>query len=241
MRFWIRLISIVAVVAVIFGYNTVLAVREKDDQIAKLTAEVESAKIAIGDDGSASGSYGDGTFSGEAQGFGGIVAVDVTVEGGKITQITITSAEKEDGAYLTMAEEIIPAIIEAQSADVDTISGATFSSTGIRDAVAQALEQSAASAPAGGSGSYNDGTYSGEAQGFGGTVAVDVTVEGGQITQVTITSAEKEDGAYLTMAEDIIPAIIEAQSADVDTISGATFSSTGIKNAVAQALEKAAE
>ena len=41
------------------------------------------------------------------------------------------------------------------------------------------------------------------------------------------------------MAEEIIPAIIEAQSADVDTISGATFSSTGIKDAVAQALEKA--
>ena len=56
---------------------------------------------------------------------------------------------------------------------------------------------------------------------------------------MTITSAENEDGAYLTMAEEIIPAIIEAQSADVDTISGATFSSTGIKDAVAQALEKA--
>ena len=41
------------------------------------------------------------------------------------------------------------------------------------------------------------------------------------------------------MAKDIIPAIIEAQSAEVDTISGATFSSTGIKNASQEALEKA--
>ena len=41
------------------------------------------------------------------------------------------------------------------------------------------------------------------------------------------------------MAEDIIPTILEAQSAEVDTISGATFSSTGIKEAVAQALEEA--
>ena len=40
------------------------------------------------------------------------------------------------------------------------------------------------------------------------------------------------------MAKDIIPEIIDAQSADVDTISGATFSSTGIKNATAQAREK---
>jgi uncharacterized protein with FMN-binding domain len=43
------------------------------------------------------------------------------------------------------------------------------------------------------------------------------------------------------MAQDIIPTIIEHQSADVDTISGATFSSTGIKNAVQEALHKATE
>ena len=61
------------------------------------------------------------------------------------------------------------------------------------------------------------------------------------LLQEIIVSAEKEDGAYLSMAEDIIPTIIDAQSADVDTISGATFSSTGIKNAVAQALEEAAK
>ena len=58
---------------------------------------------------------------------------------------------------------------------------------------------------------------------------------------VEVTSAEKEDSAYLAMAEDIIPNIIEAQSAEVDTISGATFSSTGIKNAAEQALEQAVE
>ena len=65
------------------------------------------------------------------------------------------------------------------------------------------------------------------------------TVKDGKIEAVEVTSAEKEDGAYLAMAEDIIPKIIEAQSAEVDTISGATFSSTGIKNAAEQALEQA--
>ena len=65
------------------------------------------------------------------------------------------------------------------------------------------------------------------------------TVKDGKIEAVEVTSAEKEDGAYLAMAEDIIPKIIEAQSAEVDTISGATFSSTGIKNASEQALEQA--
>ena len=70
-----------------------------------------------------------------------MITVLVTVENGTISEIEITSADGEDTAYLSMAEDIIPKIIEAQSADVDTVSGATFSSTGIRDAVSEALKQ----------------------------------------------------------------------------------------------------
>ena len=68
---------------------------------------------------------------------------------------------------------------------------------------------------------------------------MDVIIEQGKITAIEIISAENEDGAYLSMAKDIIPKILSAQSADVDTISGATFSSTGIKNASQEALDKA--
>ena len=53
-------------------------------------------------------------------------------------------------------------------------------------------------------------------------ITVLVTVENGTISEIEITSADGEDKAYLSMAEDIIPKIIEAQSADVDTVSGAT-------------------
>lgn len=70
-----------------------------------------------------------------------MITVLVTVENGTISEIEITSADGEDKAYLSMAEDIIPKIIEAQSADVDTVSGATFSSTGIKDAVSEALKQ----------------------------------------------------------------------------------------------------
>ena len=88
-------------------------------------------------------------------------------------------------------------------------------------------------------GGWKDGTYEGEGQGFGGKVVVEVTIESGEITCIEVKEAEKEDSAYLEMAKDIIEDIIDAQSADVDTISGATFSSTGIREAVTQALEKA--
>ena len=147
--FWVRAVNLALIAALIIGYNTVLTLRDKDDQIAKLTAELESANLykqavlQSQDDAAAGGAYTDGTWEGTAQGFGGDIQVEVTVEGGSITDISIVSAEKEDGAYLSMAEDIIPKIIDAQSADVDTISGATFSSTGIKNAVTQALEEAA--------------------------------------------------------------------------------------------------
>ena len=139
--FCIRILNLAVIAAVLLGYNTTLEKREKEDEIARLHAELASARLAKGNEQSGdeenSQSYQDGVYAGEAEGFGGPISLEVTVEEGKITAIEILSAEKEDGAYFAMAQDVIPDIIEKQSADVDTISGATFSSTGIRDAARQ--------------------------------------------------------------------------------------------------------
>lgn len=86
---------------------------------------------------------------------------------------------------------------------------------------------------------YKDGTYTGSAQGFGGAITVQVTLSNDEITDIQVTSAPGEDSAYLSQGEGVISSIISAQSTDVDTVSGATFSSTGIINAVVDALGKA--
>ena len=86
---------------------------------------------------------------------------------------------------------------------------------------------------------YKDGTYTGSAQGFGGAITVEVTLASDEITGIQVTGAPGEDSAYLSQAEGVISSIISAQSTDVDTVSGATFSSTGIINAVVDALGKA--
>ena len=86
---------------------------------------------------------------------------------------------------------------------------------------------------------YKYGTYTGSAQGFGGTITVQVTLASDEITDIQVTSAPGEDSAYLSPGEGVISSIISAQSTDVDTVSGATFSSTGIINAVVDALGKA--
>lgn len=86
---------------------------------------------------------------------------------------------------------------------------------------------------------YKDGAYTGSAQGFGGAITVQVTLANDEITDIQVTSAPGEDSAYLSQGEGVISSIISAQSTDVDTVSGATFSSTGIINAVVVALGKA--
>lgn len=133
-EFWIRLASLFIVVSSLWGYNMTIDKREQENKntqrIASQTENTDSE-----------GAYKDGTYTGSAEGFGGNVDVEVTIEAGKISSVDITAAEKEDGAYLAMAEDIIPSIISAQSADVDTISGATFSSTAIKNATKQALDK----------------------------------------------------------------------------------------------------
>ena len=86
---------------------------------------------------------------------------------------------------------------------------------------------------------YKNGTYTGDGQGFGGNIQVQVTLEDDTITDIQVVSAPGEDSAYLSQGQGVISTILAAQSTDVDTISGATFSSTGIINAVNDALGKA--
>ena len=141
----VRFLNVAVIAAVLIGYNTVLDKRDKEDQIARLSAELETTQLQKENlqAAAAASNTADTAASeaAEADGFGGTIAVEVTVEGGQITDLAITSADGEDSAYLSNAEAIIPKIIEAQSADVDTISGATFSSTGIRNAAQEAIEK----------------------------------------------------------------------------------------------------
>lgn len=144
--FWIKTVSILLIAGVLLGYNTKLEMRDKENEIAKLQAEVESLQLVVDaqeeiKEAEETGAYKDGIYTGTASGFGGEISVEVTVEEHKITNVEVTAAAGEDGSFLSMAKNVIPKIIEEQSADVDTISGATFSSTGIRDAVREALEK----------------------------------------------------------------------------------------------------
>ena len=90
-------------------------------------------------------------------------------------------------------------------------------------------------------GILKNGIFSGSARGYGGTISVKVTVYGGKIKGITIVSHSGETPAFFDKAKAVVAKILEAQSVDVDTVSGATYSSNGILNAVADALSKAGD
>ncbi len=154
-NFLARLISLAVILVALAVYqNTATGwaalQAENDAAIAEVeayNAEIQAQQAAL--DAAANGeeaaevasTWIDGSYTGSGVGFGGTITVTVTIEGDAITNISIDSAANEDNSYLATAMAIVDNILKAQSADVDTISGATFSSTGIREAVTAALEQ----------------------------------------------------------------------------------------------------
>lgn len=198
----------------------------------------------------------DGVYKGTGTGFAGKITVSVEIKDHKIVSIEIVQVEADDASFIAQAKGVIDRILAAQSLDVDTVSGATYSSRGIIRAVRNALTgeaddgQTAGSSAGTGLGSttlaafkdpesYKDGVYEGSATGFAGTIKVKVTITGGKIVKIEIT--ETVDGTeYIQNASAVLARIIEAQGTNVDTVSGATYSSVGIINAVRNALAKAA-
>ncbi|NLM38823.1 MAG: FMN-binding protein [Firmicutes bacterium] len=169
--------------------------------------------------------WNDGVYVGKANGHNGPITLQVTVEGGKITAIEVL--EHKETPFLGDAGfTVIDAIIEAQSTDVDVITGASVTSRAVLAAVKDAL------------GGLTDGTYTGEGRGFKSTISVEVVIEGGKIAAINVLSQD-ETPVLSDAAFNTIPgAIIEAQSTDVDVVTGATGTSKGIIEAVNNALSK---
>ncbi len=86
-------------------------------------------------------------------------------------------------------------------------------------------------------GNYTDGVYEVEGVGRNGPMALTVTVEGGNITSITVNSHSETDVIFEAVERDFIPAIIAAQSTDVDSVAGATMSCDGLKNAIDSVLK----
>ena len=289
-------------------------------QIGHITVQ-SPLSLTAGTTALSQGQYIDGTYEGSAQGYRGTVTVQVVVSGGVISSITVESCRDDSEFFERARSSVISEILSSQSTDVQTVSGATYSSRGIMQAVANALGVTPSQADStqtlpdseegghgrpDGFGSQNgqngmggkhghrpgrnsdnsdnsqnsedgangsrqrqrpsdpqspstkddaqdskqdskqdspldftnlkSGTYSGSGQGRNGAIEVTVKVKSGKVTSITVDSS-REDAAYFNRAKDtVIGEIIRDQSLGVQTVSGATMSSNGILEAVANAL-----
>lgn len=113
-------------------------------KVKEVTANVKADEVAetVDSEEATAKEYKDGTWIGEGNGFNGIVKVEVTIQEGKIQSINVLE-NVDDYEYFSVAEEgIIQEVLEQQTSEVDAVSGATFSSKGIKEAVSNALEMS---------------------------------------------------------------------------------------------------
>ena len=197
----------------------------------------------------------DGVYTGSGTGFNGPIEVEVTVEGGEITNVAVLSHSESEGISDPAIEGIPADIVANNSTEVEVVSGATFTSDGIKAAVNDALngepgEGSVAVDPAGdeedeedaaeeieaSDAQYPDGTYEATVDGHNGPLTVVVTVEGNVITAVEVTEHEETEGLADPALEDVTAAIVARNATDVDVVSGATVTSEAIISAVEKAL-----
>ena len=208
----------------------------------------------------------DGTYYGSGTGFNGEVQVEVVIADGKISNISVVS-HNDDSSFMSQAQGLIPNIISSQSTNVDAVSGATYSSRGIINAVRAALKQAAVNGSSNdaddsnddnnnndnnnsnnnstiveGKVPYEEGIYYGTGEGYAGDIQLAVVIQDKTIKAILVTECE-DDAAFFNRAKSIINEVLKNQSTDlsgIDTVSGATYSSNGIVEALREAF-KAAE
>ena len=210
----------------------------------------DSVKKTAGNN--AEGNFQNGIYTGTGEGYRGKVTVTVKVADGKITELVLDDYA-DDKSYMERAKNrIFQEMISRQNTDVDAVSGATYSSNGLIEAVNKALgndegegkkpeqeesEDKQSFIEAGRFQNLTDGIYTGSADAFRGDVEVQVTVEKQKVTDISILSYCDTEEYFFRAAPAVIEQMKAEQSLNVDAVSGATYSSNGVIHAVANALE----
>ena len=164
----------------------------------------------------------------------GPIVVEVTVEGDTITDVKVLEHSETVGVGAVAVDWMPGRIVEANSTDVDGVTGATITSDAIKAAVVSAIEAAKNGAPTG------PVTAQVTVDGKNGPITVEVTVEGDTITDVKVLEHSETVGVGAVAVDWMPGRIVEANSTDVDGVSGATITSDAIKAAVAEALAEAA-
>ncbi|MFI2350055.1 FMN-binding protein [Streptomyces sp. NPDC019443] len=272
-----------------------LALKQPGNTVAEASSQAGSQVPPAGSASAGNGAVAAGgqTVLGDVAGTQyGDVQVQLTLSGGRITGAQAVKAPSADANSREIAADAIPklnqAALTAQSAQIDAVSGASYTSEGYIKSLQSALDKAGA-AGAVGSGAGNSGTdgsgaqagaqpgagtqpggdsSSGAASGSGagsgsgsggapaaktvlgdvadtqyGPVQVRITVSGGKVTAADAVKAPYSDANSRQIAANAVPklnqAAVSAQSAQIDSVSGASYTSEGYIKSLQSALDKA--
>lgn len=186
------------------------------------------------------------TYTATAQGFGGEVSVTLNIEDGKIVSAEAIGDSESSPFLGTDLSPLAAQIVEAQSADIDGVAGATVTANAVKAAAAAALAAAAgeeAAAPE--ATDMADGEYTASAPSFGRdgidvkTVTLTATVKDNAITDIKV-GEYGDTPAIGGMAFPILAQkVVDSQSLGMDAITGATVSTAGFKAAMTDIIAQA--
>ncbi|MFD5014149.1 FMN-binding protein [Streptomyces chartreusis] len=252
---------VLAGAATVSGIVLLLSLKPASDPGSAQAAGVGAPPAASAQGGAQAA--GSGTVTGEAaQTQYGAVQVRLTVSNGKIARAEAVQAPKggqSDQITANAVPKLNQAVVAAQGADIDAVSGATYTSAGYKESLQSAIDKAKAAGGASqGSGSQGAGSEGSGSQGSGaaqaktvtgsvaqtqyGAVQVRITVTGGKITQAETVQAPKggqSDQITANAVPKLNQAAVTAGSADIDAVSGATYTSAGYKESLQSALDQA--
>ncbi|MBQ0851932.1 FMN-binding protein [Streptomyces sp. BH-SS-21] len=170
----------------------------------------------------------------------GPVQVEVTFDGDKITAVKLLQQPNHPQTEAAVPK-LVASTLEAQSADVDTVSGATITSDGYRESLQAAIDAQAKSAAAASASPSASAAASQVVAGSAvntekGTVQVEVTFDGDTIGSVRMLQQPNHPQTEAAVPK-LIASTLEAQSADIDAVSGATITSEGYVESLQAALD----
>jgi uncharacterized protein with FMN-binding domain len=243
---------VLATAATVSGVVLLLSLKPSSDPASAAAGGAAPQQTAAAQESPQGGAQaaGSGTVTGDAvQTQYGAVQVRLTVSNGKITKSEAVQAPKggtSDQKTALSVPKLNQEAVAAGSADIDSVSGATYTSNGYKKSLQSALDKVKASSSqrsSQGSGSAQARTVTGSvAQTQYGPVQVRITVSNGKITKSEAVQAPKggtSDQKTALSIPKLNQEAVAAGSADIDSVSGATYTSSGYKQSLQSALDQA--
>ncbi|KQX63251.1 FMN-binding protein [Streptomyces sp. Root1310] len=208
------------------------------------TSTTEAASTPSVSSSTSSSGSGSTTFTGTTVATEkGDVQVRITYDGDKMTAVRMLKQPNHPQTTAAVPK-LVAETLAAQSADIDTVSGATVTSDGYKESLQAAIDAEAAAATASPSASASGSAAASASRTVAGStvatekgdVQVQVTFEGDKMTAVRMLKQPNHPQTTAAVPK-LVAETLAAQSADIDTVSGATVTSDGYKESLQAAID----